>query len=79
MEPVGTEAESLPFPGEACFRDSEKLVVRMDSREYDALRAAVALRSHLPKAPILNSDAAPPRFGMRKRTLRRRSGSIGRN
>ena len=31
----------------------------MDSREYDALRAAVALRGHLPRKPrSLNSDAA---------------------
>ncbi|MBL9175767.1 MAG: hypothetical protein JNL10_19645 [Verrucomicrobiales bacterium] len=42
-------------------RDSEKLVVRMDSREYDALRAAVALRGHLPrKARPLTSDTAVP-------------------
>lgn len=33
----------------------------MDSREYDALRAAVALRGHLPRKPrSLNSDAAAP-------------------
>jgi hypothetical protein len=33
----------------------------MDSREYDALRAAVALRGHLPRNPrSLNSDAAVP-------------------
>lgn len=32
-------------------RDSDALVVRLDSREYDALRAALALRAHLPRRP----------------------------
>jgi len=32
-------------------RDPEVLVVRLDSREYDALRAALALRAHLPRRP----------------------------
>lgn len=32
-------------------RDADALVVRLDSREYDALRAALALRAHLPRRP----------------------------
>lgn len=42
-------------------RDPDKLVFRLDSRDYDALRAAVALRSHLTRRrrPLTGEIAIP--------------------
>lgn len=42
-------------------RDPAQLVFRLDSREYDALRAAIALRAHLTRRPRpLTGDTAVP-------------------
>ncbi len=48
-------------PVKLVSRESDRLVFRLDSREYDALRAAVALRSHLTRRPRpLTGDTAIP-------------------